>query len=72
MIKNKLNAASPLLLILLLSAFIILIIMMVKGGTLDQLKQGQETKENVKIDLQKVESSTDNYNESIKDALNEK
>jgi len=71
MIKNKISAASPLLLILLLSTIIILIIMVVKGGTLDQLQTGQEIKENVKVDLQKVETSTDSYNQSLRDALNE-
>jgi len=71
MIKNKLNAVSPLLLILLLSVVIILILMIVKGGTLDQLKQGQEIKENVKIDLEKVATSTSDYNQGLQDALNE-
>ncbi|MEI7620511.1 MAG: hypothetical protein WCJ57_02985 [Candidatus Falkowbacteria bacterium] len=72
MIKNKLKAASPLLLILLLSAVIILVIMIVKGGTLDQIKKGQEIKEGVKVDLQQVETSTDKYNQIIQEALNEK
>jgi len=71
MLKNKLSAASPLLLILLLSVVIILVVMIVKGGTLDQARQGQEIKENAKVDLNQVTTSTDDYNQSLRDALNE-
>jgi uncharacterized membrane protein (DUF106 family) len=71
MMKKKLTAASPLLLVLLLSIIIILIVMIVKGGTLDQAKQGQEIKENVKVDLDKVTTSTNEYNQGLQDALNE-
>lgn len=68
--KNKITAASSLLLVLLLSVAIILIIMVVKGGTLDYFKQGQVIKEDAKVNLQQVETSTNSYNQEIQDALN--
>lgn len=71
MIRKKLIASSPLLLVLLLSAVIVLIIMITRKGTIEQIRKGQEIKNEVQIDLQAVSTSTDNYNLIIEEALNE-
>jgi len=70
--KNyKLVAFSPLLLVVLLSAIIILVLMIVKGGTIDEVKKGQEIKTEAQINLQQVNTTTSDYNKTLQDALSE-
>jgi hypothetical protein len=69
--KNKRSAASPLLWVLLLTAGIILVLIVVRGGTLDQFKEGREIKNQAQVDIGQVNSSTDSYNQGLQDVLNE-
>jgi|GEM_PF-1695306 len=70
--KNyKLVAFSPLLLVVLLSAIIIFVLMIVKGGTIDEVKKGQEIKTEAQINLQQVNTTTSDYNKTLQDALSE-
>ncbi|MFA4942230.1 MAG: hypothetical protein WC564_01165 [Patescibacteria group bacterium] len=71
MINNKIAGFSSLLFILILSVFIILFIMIIRGGSFDQAQKTREIKEGVKIDLQRVEKATDNYNQDLGEILNE-
>ncbi|MFA7702362.1 MAG: hypothetical protein WCX80_02815 [Patescibacteria group bacterium] len=45
--------------------------MIIRGGSFDQAQKTREIKEGVKIDLQRVEKATDNYNQDLGEILNE-
>ncbi len=65
---KKLPASSPLVLILLLAAIIIALIAFSRSGL---LVQNKATKDQATIDLNKIERTTDKYNQQIQNELNQ-